>query len=44
MSVVEIFQAAKASSSALARANTNLKNAALEQIAKQLEGNISKIL
>lgn len=44
MSVVEIFQAAKASSSALARANTNLKNAALEQIAKQLENNISKIL
>ncbi len=44
MSVVEIFQAAKASSSALSRANTNLKNAALEQIAKQLEGNISKIL
>jgi glutamate-5-semialdehyde dehydrogenase len=44
MSVVEIFQAAKASSSALARANSNLKNHALEQIALQLENNISRIL
>ncbi len=44
MRVVEIFQAAKASSSALARANSNLKNDALEQIALQLENNISRIL
>ncbi len=44
MSVVEIFQAAKASSSALARANSNLKNHALEQIALQLENNISRTL
>jgi len=44
MSVVQLFQAAKASSAALARANTNLKNSALEQIASELEGNISLIL
>jgi glutamate-5-semialdehyde dehydrogenase len=44
MSVVQLFQAAKSASSALARANTNLKNAALEQIALQLESNIPHIL
>jgi glutamate-5-semialdehyde dehydrogenase len=44
MSVVEIFKAAKASSSALARANSNLKNSALENFALELESNISKIL
>ncbi|MEY2695597.1 MAG: hypothetical protein RLZZ72_853 [Actinomycetota bacterium] len=44
MSIVEIFKAAKASSSALARANSNLKNSALEQIATQLESNVSAIL
>ncbi|MEY4945128.1 MAG: hypothetical protein RL384_1072 [Actinomycetota bacterium] len=44
MSIVEIFKAAKASSSALARANSNLKNTALEQIATQLESNVSAIL
>jgi len=44
MSVVHLFQAAKAASSALARANTNLKNSALEQIALQLESNIPHIL
>ena len=44
MSVVQLFHAAKASSAALARANTNLKNSALEQIALELEGNISLIL
>lgn len=44
MSVTEIFEAAKSSSSALAKANSNLKNAALEQIAKQLESNIPRIL
>lgn len=44
MSVVQLFHAAKASSVALARANTNLKNSALEQIALELEGNLSLIL
>ena len=44
MSVVQLFQASKAASSALARANTNLKNSALEEIALELEGNISHIL
>ena len=44
MSVVEIFKAAKASSSALARANSNLKNSALENFALELESNIPKIL
>jgi glutamate-5-semialdehyde dehydrogenase len=44
MSVVQLFQAAKSASSALARANTNLKNAALEQIALHLENNIPHIL
>lgn len=44
MSVVQLFHAAKASSAALSRANTNLKNSALEQIALELEGNISLIL
>ncbi len=44
MSVVGLFQAAKSASSALARANTNLKNSALEHIALELEGNIAKIL
>jgi glutamate-5-semialdehyde dehydrogenase len=44
MSIVEIFKAAKAASSALARANSNLKNTALEQIASQLERNVSAIL
>jgi glutamate-5-semialdehyde dehydrogenase len=44
MSVVQLFHAAKASSAALARANTKLKNSALEQIALELEGNISLIL
>ncbi|MEY4560636.1 MAG: hypothetical protein RL460_614, partial [Actinomycetota bacterium] len=44
MSTVEIFKAAKASGSALARANSNLKNTALEQIATQLESNVSAIL
>ena len=44
MSVVQLFHAAKAASSALARANTNLKNSALEQIALELESNISHIL
>jgi glutamate-5-semialdehyde dehydrogenase len=44
MSVVQLFQAAKAASSALARANTNLKNSALEQIALELENNIPLIL
>lgn len=44
MSVVELFKAAKAASSALARANTNLKNAALEEIAVALESNIPQVL
>ena len=44
MSVVQLFHAAKAASSALARANTNLKNSALEQIAIELENNIPQIL
>jgi glutamate-5-semialdehyde dehydrogenase len=44
MSVVQLFHAAKASSAALARANTKIKNSALEQIALELEGNISLIL
>ncbi|MEY4410257.1 MAG: hypothetical protein RLZ99_730 [Actinomycetota bacterium] len=44
MSIVEIFKAAKAASSALARANSNLKNTALEQIASQLESSVSAIL
>jgi glutamate-5-semialdehyde dehydrogenase len=44
MSVVHLFHAAKAASSALARANTNLKNSALEQIAFELENNIPQIL
>ena len=44
MSVVQLFHAAKAASSALARANTNLKNSALEQIALELENNIPLIL
>lgn len=44
MSVVQLFQASKAASSALARANTNLKNSALEEIALELEGNIPHIL
>lgn len=44
MSVVGLFQAAKAASSALARANTKLKNSALEHIALELEGNIARIL
>jgi glutamate-5-semialdehyde dehydrogenase len=44
MSVVHLFHAAKAASSALARANTNLKNSALEQIAIELENNIPQIL
>ena len=44
MSVVQFFHAAKAASSALARANTNLKNSALEQIALELENNIPHIL
>ena len=44
MSVVQLLHAAKASSAALARANTNLKNSALEQIALELEGSISLIL
>lgn len=44
MSVVELFKAAKAASSSLARANTNLKNSALEQIALALENNIPQIL
>jgi glutamate-5-semialdehyde dehydrogenase len=44
MSVVQLFHAAKAASSALARANTNLKNSALEQIALELENNIPRIL
>ncbi len=44
MSVVQLFHAAKAASSNLARANTNLKNSALEQIALELENNIPHIL
>jgi glutamate-5-semialdehyde dehydrogenase len=44
MSVVHLFHAAKAASSALARANTNLKNSALQQIALELENNIPHIL
>ncbi len=44
MSVVDLFSAAKSASSALARANSNLKNAALEQIALQLETNMPAIL
>jgi glutamate-5-semialdehyde dehydrogenase len=44
MSVVQLFRAAKAASSNLARANTNLKNSALEQIALELENNIPHIL
>ncbi len=44
MSVVDLFDAAKSASSALARANSNLKNSALEQIAGQLESNIPLIL
>ncbi len=44
MSVVQLFHAAKAASSALARANTNLKNSALERIALELENNIPLIL
>jgi glutamate-5-semialdehyde dehydrogenase len=44
MSVVELFEAAKASSSALARANSNLKNSALENFALELESNVSRIL
>ncbi len=44
MSVVQLFRAAKAASSNLARANTNLKNSALEQIALELENSIPHIL
>ncbi len=44
MSVLDLFDAAKSASSALARANSNLKNSALEQIAGQLESNIPLIL
>jgi len=44
MSVVQLFHAAKAASSNLARANTNQKNSALEQIALELENNIPHIL
>ncbi len=44
MSVVEIFKAAKAASSFLARANSNLKNKALENFALELESNMPKIL
>jgi glutamate-5-semialdehyde dehydrogenase len=44
MSVVDLFSAAKSASSALARASSNLKNAALEQIALQLETNMPAIL
>jgi glutamate-5-semialdehyde dehydrogenase len=44
MCVVDLFVAAKAASSALARANSNLKNSALEHIASQLEGNMPAIL
>jgi glutamate-5-semialdehyde dehydrogenase len=44
MSVVELFEAAKASSSALARANSNLKNSALENFALELESNVPRIL
>lgn len=44
MSVVELFHAAKASSAATARANSNLKNSALEQIARQLETHVDEIL
>lgn len=44
MSAVELFQAAKACSGAIARANSNLKNSALEQIAIQLESHITEIL
>ncbi len=44
MSVVDLFDAAKSASSALARANSNQKNSALEQIALQLEGNMPLIL
>jgi glutamate-5-semialdehyde dehydrogenase len=44
MSVVELFEAAKASSSALARANSNLKNSALENFAIELESNVPRIL
>jgi glutamate-5-semialdehyde dehydrogenase len=44
MSVLELFEAAKASSSALARANSNLKNSALENFAIELESNVPRIL
>lgn len=44
MSVLQLFQAGKAASSALARANTQLKNSALERIALELESNIPHIL
>jgi glutamate-5-semialdehyde dehydrogenase len=44
MSVVEIFKAAKAASSFLARANSSLKNTALENFALELESNMPKIL
>ena len=44
MSVVDLFDAAKTASSALARANSNLKNSALEHIALELEGNMPHIL
>lgn len=44
MSVVELFHSAKAVSAAIARANSNLKNLALENIARQLETHIPEIL
>lgn len=44
MSILDLFEAAKESSTQLARANSNLKNVALENIAVELEQNISRIL
>ena len=44
MSVVDLFNGAKEASSYLARANSKLKNSALEHIAAQLESNMPLIL
>lgn len=44
MQILEIFEQAKAAKLALGQANSTLKNAALEEIAKNLEGAVEKIM
>ena len=44
MSIQKLFEASKAASKVVGLANTNLKNAALEAMAQQLEANVEQII